>query len=80
MARAKNTASARRTPQEQKVWDLFLSGAYQASGCCRNPTCTTPTTALFTVGRHPDARICVVCFEFVFKLKFPTRRGLGVTH
>lgn len=75
MARAR---VQKRTAQEQFVWDHFLSGAYQASGCCANPNCSTPGKIVFTSGKHPLARICVVCFEFEFKLKFPTRRALGV--
>lgn len=71
------TARAKRTAAERAVWDAFLDCGYHAMGCCRNPTCDGPGVFVMTAGVKPDARICVVCFEFVFDCKHPSRARLA---
>lgn len=68
-----------RSADEQIVWRMFTDqgyAGYQAIGCCQSPTCEDPYVAVVTAGVNPSARICVICFEFEFDCKHPTRAKL----
>lgn len=56
---------------EQHVWHLFMNGAYQALGCCKNPTCPDAAASVMTAGMKPSTRVCLICFEFEFNCTFP---------
>lgn len=59
------------TTLEAPTRNLWISLAYHGYGVCANPDCKH---VAHLCGVNPDSRVCLPCFEFVYRQTAPNMR------